>query len=68
MIIATDKTKNLIENFQDKRIKYFKNEKWLGITKSRNRSIKFAKGDYIFFTDGDCVVSKDWIEQGLKVS
>lgn len=63
---SNDKTKNIIESFQDKRIKYFKNEKWLGITRSRNRSIKFAKGDYIFFTDGDCVVSQDWIEQGLK--
>jgi glycosyltransferase involved in cell wall biosynthesis len=63
---STDKTKNLIESFQDKRIKYFKNERWLGITKSRNRSIKLAEGDCLFFTDGDCVVSKDWIEQGLK--
>lgn len=63
---SNDKTKDLIESFRDKRIKYFKNEKWLGITKSRNRSIKLAKGNYLFFTDGDCVVSQDWIEQGLK--
>jgi len=64
---STDKTRDLIESFQDKRIKYFKNDKWLGITRSRNRSIKFAQGDFIFFTDGDCVVSRDWIEQGLKL-
>lgn len=63
---SNDRTKEVIENFRDKRIKYFRNEKWLGITKSRNRSIKFAKGAYLFFTDSDCVVSRDWIEQGLK--
>jgi len=63
---SNDKTKKIIENFRDKRVRYFKNEKWLGITKSRNRSLKYAKGEYIFFTDGDCFVSLDWIEQGLK--
>jgi len=63
---SDDKTKDSIQSFKDKRIKYFKNEKWLGITRSRNRSIKLAQGEYIFFTDGDCVVSQDWIEQGLK--
>jgi len=63
---SNDKTKNIIENFVDKRVRYFRNEKWLGITKSRNRSVKYANGEYIFFTDGDCAVSQDWIEQGLK--
>ncbi len=63
---SEDKTKRIIQDVKDERIKYFQNEKWLGITKSRNRSLKFAKGDYIFFTDADCIVSRDWIEQGLK--
>jgi glycosyltransferase involved in cell wall biosynthesis len=63
---SDDKTKELIKNFKDKRIRYFRNEKWLGISKSRNRSLKYAKGLYIFFTDSDCVVSKDWIKQGLE--
>lgn len=62
---SNDKTKNIIETFKDNRVRYFQNEKWLGIAKSRNRSLKYAKGDYLFFTDGDCVVSQDWIEQGL---
>lgn len=63
---SNDKTESIIENFKEKRIRYFKNEKWLGITKSRNRSLECANGEYIFFTDGDCVVSQDWIEQGLQ--
>ena len=64
---STDKTQNIIEAFKDKRIQYFRNDKRLGISKSRNRSVRCAKGTYLFFTDGDCVVSRDWIEEGLKL-
>jgi len=64
--MSSDNTKNIIEKFDDKRIRYFRNEKWLGISKSRNRSVEHAAGEYIFFTDGDCTVSKNWIEEGLK--
>jgi glycosyltransferase involved in cell wall biosynthesis len=63
---SNDKTRRKIENFKDKRVRYFRNRKKLGIPKSRNLGIKYAKGDYLFFTDGDCVVCRDWIEQGLK--
>jgi glycosyltransferase involved in cell wall biosynthesis len=63
---STDNTGNLIQELGDTRIKYFRNEKWLGITPSRNKGIKKAEGETIFFTDGDCVVSKNWIEAGLK--
>jgi glycosyltransferase involved in cell wall biosynthesis len=63
---STDNTMELIQSLGDKRIKYFKNEKWLGITPSRNIGIKKAAGENVFFTDGDCTVSKNWIEVGLK--
>jgi glycosyltransferase involved in cell wall biosynthesis len=62
---SDDNTKKIIEKFKDERIRYFRNEKWLGISKSRNLCVKYAKGDNLFFTDGDCIVSRDWIEQGL---
>lgn len=61
-----DQTKNIIHKFNDKRIRYFRNQKHLGLSKSRNISVKLAKGNYIFFTDDDCIAAKDWIEQGLK--
>ena len=64
--MSNDNTNNIIEKFNDKRIKCFKNMKWLGISKSRNRGLNHATGEYIFFTDGDCTVSKNWIEEGLK--
>jgi GT2 family glycosyltransferase len=62
-----DRTKQIVEIFKDKRIKYFRNEKWLGLSKSRNKCIELAKGTYVFFTDSDCFVPKNWIEQGLKL-
>lgn len=64
--MSTDDTKNIIEEFDDNRLKYFRNEKWLGISESRNRGIKHTEGEYVFFTDGDCTVSQNWVEEGLK--
>jgi len=60
-----DRTETLIRNFADKRIKHQRNKNHLGLTRSRNECLKLAKGDFIFFTDADCVVSKRWVEKGL---
>jgi len=63
---STDHTKEIIEKFDDPRIKYIHNEKCVGLSHSRNICLKNAVGDYVFFTDGDCIVSKNWVEEGLK--
>ena len=34
---------------------------------ARNLGIRNTIGEYIFFTDSDCVVSKDWILEGIKI-
>src|SRR5665647_117131 len=64
--LSNDGTRQKIERFDDKRIKYCRNEKWLGIAKSRNRGLNQATGKYVFFTDGDCMLSRNWIEIGLR--
>ncbi len=64
--MSTDKTANIIMKFNDERIRYFRNDVWLKIAKSRNKSLKYARGKYIFFTDADCTVAPNWIEEGLK--
>jgi len=64
--LSTDSTRRKIEEFHDERIRYFKNQKWLGISKSRNRGISESRGEYVFFTDGDCKVSKDWLDEGMR--
>lgn len=40
-------------SFRDERVKYFKNEFNLGISKSRNRGVALARGEYIAMLDSD---------------
>ena len=61
-----DRTKKIVDTLGEKRIKYFRNKTCLGLSKSRNKCIELARGKYIFFTDSDCTVSENWIEQGLR--
>lgn len=63
---SIDETKLIIEGFKDDRIKYFRNPQWLGISRSRNAGLANSKGKFVFFTDADCVVSQDWLSEGLK--
>ena len=63
---SNDRTVEIIRRFKDQRIKCLRNKEWLGIPKSRNTGLEHAVGKYIFFTDADCTVSKDWIEEGLS--
>lgn len=64
--MSNDHTQTIIKEFDDERIRFFRNEEWCGIAKSRNRGLEYAKGEYVFFTDGDCKVSNSWIAEGLK--
>ncbi|MCW3997062.1 MAG: glycosyltransferase [Candidatus Bathyarchaeota archaeon] len=64
--MSDDSTQKKVEKFDDCRIRYFRNQKRLGLTKNRNRSLKYAIGEYVFFTDGDCIVSRNWIAEGLR--
>ena len=62
---STDNTENLVKKYQDKRIKYFKNENH-GIGYSRNFGINKAKGDYIFFLDSDDYLEENMLEEVLN--
>jgi len=64
--LSSDATKEKIFAFDDERIHYFVNKKFIGRSGSRNKSLELAKGKYLFFTDGDCCVNKNWIEEGMK--
>ncbi|MFC6465187.1 glycosyltransferase family 2 protein [Marinilactibacillus sp. GCM10026970] len=50
---STDDTSNILSSFKDKRIKIIENKKNLGLTKSLNRALKLAKGEYIARMDAD---------------
>jgi GT2 family glycosyltransferase len=61
-----DRSESIIKAFEDERITYVRNRTRLGISGSRNKCIELANGEYIFWTDGDCTVSHDWIKRGLE--
>lgn len=43
----------IVKSYQDKRIRYSKNEQNMGITPSRNKLLKMARGEYIAIFDHD---------------
>jgi len=63
---STDGTKSKIMSFDDPRITYLHEASVPGIAGLRNICVRAAKGDYLFFTDGDCVPGRHWIEEGAK--
>lgn len=57
------KTLDIIKNY----VKKYKNIKLLicnkkGAGNARNFGVRYAKGKYLFFTDADCKISRNWIE------
>ena len=64
---SQDKTRNLIKNFKDKRIKYFFSKKSLSLYKARNKAIKKATGQLVAFLDIDDWWDKNYLQSRLKV-
>jgi glycosyltransferase involved in cell wall biosynthesis len=63
---STDGTENLILNYQDKRIKYLKNDGNKGIIFSLNRGIQESKGVYIARLDADDIALPFRIEKQVE--
>ena len=59
---STDNTENIIKEYKDKRIKYFKNTNH-GIGYSRNFGIEKSKSKYITFLDSDDYLEKTACEK-----
>lgn len=60
---SNDKTIRIIEKFNDKRIKLFKNSSNIGTGPSRNVGIKNSSGKFICFCDSDDI----WLRDKLKI-
>lgn len=58
---TNNKTEKIVKKISNPIIKYFR-MKEKGLDKARNLGIKKAKGKIIAFTDDDCLVAKDWLE------
>jgi len=63
---SRDSSYKIAQSFKDKRIRLFHNDTNQGISKNRNKSVSLARYPYLFFTDTDCIVDKDWLKEGLK--
>ena len=61
--MSTDGTEEIIKKISDKRIKYFKTEKFLKLYEARNLAISKAKGKYISFLD----IDDSWEKDKLKL-
>ncbi|MBR4927772.1 MAG: glycosyltransferase, partial [Alphaproteobacteria bacterium] len=48
-----DDREDIVKSYNDPRIVYMRNDKNLGITRSRNKLIELAKGDYLATMDHD---------------
>ena len=66
---STDKSVDIINSFQNNKIKLYENKENSGTYYSRNKGILLSKGCYILIVDGDDYIDSTYIENmvnGLK--
>ena len=60
---STDNTAKIVAGFPHARLL---SEPEPGSYRARNRGIAAARGDFLLFTDADCLPAADWIEKALE--
>lgn len=63
---STDQTVSIVKSFDDERIKLHRNEENIGLTKSLNKGLKLARGEYIARMDDDDVSLPQRLEMQVK--
>lgn len=63
---STDNTKEIIDNYNDKRIRTFHNEKNMGPFQTMNKLLNLSSGDYITFQGADDTSSPNRIKLQVK--
>lgn len=63
---SNDNTDEIVSQFDDKRIRYLKNDKNSGAAVSRNRALREAKGKWIAFLDSDDLWTNDKLEKQVR--
>lgn len=64
---STDNTKEVINSFNDPRIRYLNHEINRGLSAARNTGIKASKGEYLAFQDDDDLWTKDKLEKQMHI-
>ncbi|MGM0588348.1 MAG: glycosyltransferase family 2 protein [Bacteroidota bacterium] len=65
---STDNTLNIIHSYDDPRIRIIENEVNIGLTKSLNKGIRKAKGDFIARMDADDISRPDRLDKQIKLA
>jgi cellulose synthase/poly-beta-1,6-N-acetylglucosamine synthase-like glycosyltransferase len=63
---STDGTKRIISEHLQRSNYICLETDGRGPSKARNTGLEQAKGDYVAFTDADCVVDRDWLKELLR--
>ncbi|MCX5696558.1 MAG: glycosyltransferase [Candidatus Omnitrophica bacterium] len=62
---SQDKTGEIIQSFSG-RVKLITHPQSRGPSSARNEAAGQAKGEFLAFTDADCIVDKDWLKELLS--
>ena len=63
---STDNTDEIIKNFEDKGIVYYRMEERGGKTRAQNHAIPKAKGDILVFSDATTIFKKDAVRKLVR--
>lgn len=63
---STDRTAEILQSYHDHRIKIINNEKNIGLTKSLNKGLKIARGEYIARQDADDISLPQRLEKEIN--
>lgn len=63
---STDKTYEVVKSFKDRRIRYFRNKKNLGIIGNWNKCIKKAVGEYINIFHDDDIMYDSFLDESVR--
>lgn len=63
---SPDNSEEIIKTFKDARIRYYRNEKNLGISASRNKLMTLARGEYLIVMDDDDISLPNRLEEQIK--
>jgi glycosyltransferase involved in cell wall biosynthesis len=64
---STDGTENMVNSFDDKRIRYFRNVANVGMTNNYNLALGYSTGEYICVFSDDDIMHENNLQQKVKV-
>jgi len=64
---STDNTNDIVKQFDDPRIVYFRTNERLGVTSSWNKCASISRGEYITFLNDDDALHPEMLEQESKL-